>query len=95
MICHAILAATEQNKHIFRCSEKPGQTGKGWGYSGVLMDNAEMARMWRKKRKRKVMCGLVNPVSAGQETVQSEGQRQEGFPNFMKCVSVCPIHFQS
>lgn len=42
-MCHAISAATEQNKHTFQCSEKPGQAGKGWGYSGVLMDNSEMA----------------------------------------------------
>lgn len=34
------------------------------------------------------MCGLVNPGSPVQETVQSEGHRQEGFPNFLKCVSV-------
>lgn len=42
-MCHAISAATEQNKHTFLCSEKPGQAGEGWGYSGVLMDNAETA----------------------------------------------------
>lgn len=42
-MCHTISAATEQNKHTFLCSEKPGQAGEGQGYSGVLMDNAETA----------------------------------------------------
>lgn len=81
MLYHNISTATEQNKHRFRCSEKPSQACDGWYYftAKPLIDNAETAgdvrryvKPWlrRKKRGKNVMRGLlVNPVSAEQETV--------------------------